>query len=234
MSVLTPDQLTPTAAQPAPEERSLTRLSAGFGVAFTVCQLSVMLLMAFLVLPNGGSPSDPALTRGQGVFDAETTYRVGNFVFMLAGGLLLGFLGVVRARLRTVDSSGVLATVALASGTLLALIWPLGGMLHDVALETARAGTDLRILAGWDAVAPYTLALSVLPRVFFVAAIALGLKRAGTGPWLVRMGLVILPLSLVGSAVTIVGELFPVLALSTLMYEVWVGAVAWHWLRARD
>jgi hypothetical protein len=25
---------------------------------------------------------------------------------------------------------------------------------------------------------------------------------------------------------------FPVLALSTIGYELWVGAVAWHWLRS--
>jgi hypothetical protein len=231
MSVFTPTPGTTTAP---PDDRGLTRISARFGIAFTACQLLVMVLMATLVLPHGGSPSDPALQRGHHVFDAQDAYRLGNFAFMLAGGLLLGFLGVVQARLRRVDGSGVLATVALASGTLLALIWPLGAMLHDVALETASVGTDLRILAGWDSVAPYTLAFSVLPRLFFVGAIVLGLQRAGTAPWLQRIGMVILPLSLVGSAVTLVGELFPLLALSTLVYEVWVGAVAWHWLRSAD
>ncbi len=232
MSVLDTDRVAPTT--PAADDRSLLRISAGFGLAFTICQLGVMVLMSTLVLPNAGSPSAPALQRGQGVLDAETAYRLGNFVFMLAGGLLLPFVGVVRARLREVDASGVLATVGVAAGTLLAVIWPLGAMLHDVALDTASAGADLRILAGWDAVAPYSLALSVLPRIFFVGAVVLGLQRAGSAPWLRRIGIVILPLSLVGSAVTVVGALFPLLALSTLLYEVWVGALAWHWLRGRS
>jgi hypothetical protein len=43
---------------------------------------------------------------------------------------------------------------------------------------------------------------------------------------------VLLPLSLVGSATLLSGALFPVLALSTLGYELWVGALAWHWLRS--
>ena len=227
-----------TITSPAPAETNvrdtsdLTRTSARFGVAFTICQLSVMVLMAILVLPHGGSPSDPALPRGQSVFDAETWYRWGNWVFMLAGTLLLGFLGAVHSQLRRVDASGVLATVAVAAGTLLTLIWPMGGMLHEVALEVANTGTDLRILAGWDSIAPYCLAFSVLPRVFFVGAIVLGLRRAGTAPWLQRIGLVLLPLSLVGSATPATGAVFPLLALSTLGYELWVGAVAWHWLRA--
>jgi hypothetical protein len=191
-----------------------------------------MVVMATVVLPHGGGPSESPLARGQGVFEAENLYRMGNFVFMLSGSLLLGFLGAVYTRLRRVDASGVLATVGVAAGTLLALIWPMGGFLHDVALDVAAGGTDLRILGGWDSVAPYSLAFSVLPRLFFVGAIVLGLRMAGEAPWLQRVGVVIVPVSLVGSAVSVTAAVFPLLALSTLAYELWVGAVAWHWLRS--
>ena len=210
---------------------ALARVSARFGIAFTACQLTVMVAMAVFVLPHAGSPSDPALERGHNVLDAESFYRAGNYVFMLAGMLLLGFLGVVHTRLRTADSTGVLATVGVAAGTLLAVVWPFAAVLHDVALDTATAGADVRILAGWDAVAPYSLAFAALPRLFFVGAIVLGLRISGSAPWLQRIGIVLLPVSLVGSATLLSGALFPVLALSTLGYELWVGAVAWHWLR---
>jgi hypothetical protein len=212
--------------------RRLERTSARFGVAFAVCQLLVMVAMTTLVLPHAGSPTDPALQRGERVLDAEALYRFGNYAFMLAGTLLLGFLGAVGVRLRRVDGSGVLATVAVASGALLSLIWPLGGLLHDVALETAVGGADVRILAGWDAVAPFSLAFSVLPRLFFIAAVVQALRLSGTGRWLQRVGVVLLPLSLVGSATLVSGAMFPVLAISTLGYELWVGALAWHWLRS--
>ena len=41
-------------------------------------------------------------------------------------------------------------------------------------------------------------------------------------------------LSVVGSATLVAGELFPLLALSSLGYELWVGVLAWHWLRDGD
>jgi hypothetical protein len=185
---------------PVASERALTRMSARFGLAFTACQLLVMIAMAVLVLPNVGAPGDPAAERGQAILDVETAYRVSNYAFMLAGTLLLGFLGAVHVRLRRVDPSGVLSTVAVAAGTMLALVWPLAGVLHDVAMGAAADGTDVRLLAGWDAIAPYSLAFSVLPRVFLVGAIVLGLRMAGTSPWLQRVGLVLVPMSLLGSA----------------------------------
>jgi hypothetical protein len=217
---------------PVVSELSLTRLSARFGLAFTACQLLVMIAMAVFVLPGVGAPGDPAAERGQAILDVETAYRVSNYAFMVAGTLLLGFLGAVHVRLRRVDPSGVLATVAVAAGTMLALVWPLAGVLHDVAMRTAADGTDVRLLAGWDAIAPYSLAFSVLPRLFLVGAIVLCLRMAGASPWLQRAGLLLLPLSLLGSATLLADAMFPLLALSTLGYELWVGAVAWHWLRS--
>src|SRR5215203_3460759 len=96
---------------------------------------------------------------------------------------------------REVDPSGVMSTVAVAAGTMLALVWPMAGVLHDVAIRAAADGTDVRLLAGWDSIAPYSLAFSVLPRLFFVGVIVLGLRAVGTSPWLQRTGLVLIPLS---------------------------------------
>jgi len=209
----------------------VTRMSTRFGLAFAICQVSVMIVMAIVVLPHGGSPDDPALERGQHVLDAIDLYRAGNYAFLLAGVLLLGFLGAVQARLRRVDTSGTLSTIAVGAGTLLAFVWPFAAVLHDVALDAGKDGADLRLLGAWDAVAPYSLAFSALPRVFLVGALVLGLRAAGTNPVLQRTGLVIVVLSLVGSATLVAGAVFPVLALSTLMYEVWIGVLAWRWLR---
>jgi hypothetical protein len=207
------------------------RLSTWFGVLFVGAQLLVMIAMAIFVLPNGGGPSEPPLSRGIKVHDHADAYRIGNYVFMVAGTLLLGFLGAIGHRLRRVDRTGVLATVAVAAGSVLAIIWPLGGLLHDVALEVADGGTDLRILGGWDAVAPFTLAFSVLPRLFLVGALVLGLRAAESPSWMVRAGVVVMVISLAGSALLVSGAMFPLLALGTLAYEVWLGLVAVHWLR---
>jgi hypothetical protein len=219
-----------TTAPPQPGV-DVARASTWFGVAFTTCQVAVMIAMAIFVLPKGGGPDTPALERGQRVLEAADRYTGGNYVFMVSGMLLLGFLGAVQLRLRRVDGTGVLATVAVAAGSLLALIWPLAGVLHDVALDVGRSGADPRLLGAWDSIAPYSLAFSTLPRVFFLGALALGLRAAGKAVWLQRTAVVIIVLSLVGSATVVSGALFPFLALSTLGYELWVGALAWHWLR---
>jgi len=225
------DTPTPTSRTAPSTGPDITRLSTWCGVAFTACQLTVMVFMAVLVLPHGGSPGDPALERGRNVLDAADAYRIGNYVFLVAGSLLLGFLGAVHVRLRRADSSGALAAVGVAAGTLLAVVWPFAAVLHDVALDTAQAGADVRILAGWDAVAPYSLAFSVLPRAFLVIALVLGLRLTGGPRWLQRSGVAIVAVSLVGSATLVSGAVFPVLALSTLAYELWIGLLAWHWLR---
>lgn len=224
---------TAAALTSAPDDagRSLARLSARFGIAFAACQVGVMIAMAALVLPRGGRPGMDPLEWGQRVLDAETAYRVGNYAFLLAGLLLVGFLGVVHERLRRADRSGVLAAVAVVGGTIVSFVWPFAAVLHDVAIEAASSGADPRILAGWDSIAPYSLAFSAVPRIFFVGAIVIGLRLSGTAPRLQRVGIALIPLFLIGSATLVGGAFFPVLALSTLAYEIWIGALAWHWLR---
>lgn len=210
----------------------ITRLSAGFGLVFAICQLAVMVAMTVFVLPKGGGVGESPAHWGNDVLDAQAWYRAGNYAFMLAGTLLTGFLGAVHVKLRRAESSGALAAIGVAAGALLALVWPYAAVLHDVALEAAASGSDVRILAGWDSIAPFSLAFSVLPRLFFVGAIVISLRLTAEAPWLQRIGIALLPVSLVGTATLVFGGLFPVLALSTLAYELWVGAVAWRWLRS--
>ncbi|MFC4782932.1 hypothetical protein ACT8ZV_00525 [Nocardioides sp. MAHUQ-72] len=224
------DTDTPRSGTPA-TGLDVTRISTWFGIAFTVCQLTVMVGMTIFVLPRGGRPGEDPAVWGHHVLDAADAYRIGNYVFMLAGVLLLGFLGAVHVRLRRADATGTLATVAVAAGTLLAFVWPYAAVLHDVALDAAEKGTDPRLLAGWDAIAPYSLTFSALPRIFLVLAVVLALRLVGDGPWLQRTGIAIVVVSALGTATTVSDVFFPPLALSSLAYELWIGALAWHWLR---
>lgn len=210
---------------------TLSRTSARFGLAFATCQIGVMVAMATLVLPKGGHPGLDPTEWGHRVMDADGYYRMGNYVFLLAGVLLLGFMGAVHERLRRVDTSGVLATVGVGAGVIVSFVWPYAAVIHDVVLEAGATGADPRLVAGWDSIAPFSLAFSAVPRIFFVGALVIGLRRAGTAPRLQRVGVALLPLFLVGSATLVTGAAFPVLALSSLAYELWVGALAWHWMR---
>ena len=81
---------------------------------------------------------------------------------------------------------------------------------------------------------PLRARVSALPRLFFVGAIALGLRATRSAPWLQRTAVVVLVLSLAGSATLVAGAVFPVLALGTLGFALWVGALAIHWLRERN
>ena len=120
------------------------RLSAGFGVAFALTQLATMVVMATTVLPLSGSPTDPVLQRSQRMLDAASTYRIANYIFILSGLIVLGFLGAVQTRLRRAEPTGTLATVAVAAGGLIAFVWPFAGVLHDLSLDVATAGGDLQ------------------------------------------------------------------------------------------
>ena len=64
-----------------------------------------------------------------------------------------------------------------------------------------------------------------------MTAVVLALRATGSAPWLQRAGVVVLVVSLVGSATLLNGGLFPVLAVSTFGFELWIGALARQWLR---
>jgi hypothetical protein len=183
-----------------------------------------------LVLPSAGPPDAGPLAKGKALLEHADLFTMGNYLLVLPSLLLVGFLGVVAARLRRADPSGTLAAVALAAGTLVALLWPLGAVLHDLALDTATAGVDVRVAAAWDAVGPYTLALSALFRTAFVVAVTAGLVGAPRS--LRRSGWAVAALSLLGSATLVADGAFAVLAVSTLAFDGWVAAVAWRWSRA--
>ena len=52
--------------QPRPDRGApLSRLSARFGIAFTACQLLVMIVMAVFVLPSVGSPATRRSSAGR-------------------------------------------------------------------------------------------------------------------------------------------------------------------------
>jgi hypothetical protein len=219
----------PLPLRPVLDPARLERTSARCGLGYAAGQLVMTVVFGVLVLPAAGPPDAGPLEKGKALLEHADLFTVGNYLLVLPSLLLVGFLGVVAARLRGADPSGTLAAVALAAGTLVALLWPLGAVLHDLALDTATAGVDVRVAAAWDAVGPYTLALSALFRTAFVVAVTVGLVGACS---LRRSGWAVAALSLLGSATLIADGAFAVLAVSTLAFDGWVAAVAWRWSRA--
>ena len=116
----------------------------------------------------------------------------------------------------------------------MALMWPLGAVISDLELDLAQAGGDAVTVSVLDAIAPYSLALSAFARAVFVMALSVPILRLGKG---LRMtgwsGLVVASLSLLGTTTLVFGAAFPILALSTLLFDVWLLVFCALWLRTQ-
>jgi hypothetical protein len=75
--------------------------------------------------------------------------------------------------------------------------------------------------------APLSLALSAFPRAVLLGATSLVLLDSRLSPrWIGWLGLVLAPLSLISTATLVIGELFPFLAIGTLIFAIWVLALS--------
>jgi hypothetical protein len=96
-------------------------------------------------------------------------------------------------------------------------------MITDIGITIAREGGDPATVWALDALAPFTLALSALPRaVLLIGTSALLLNTRCVPRPIGWLGLVAALLGLIGSATLIAAALFPLLALGSLLFEIWV------------
>jgi hypothetical protein len=109
---------------------------------------------------------------------------------------------------RAVAGGTTLAFLVVGAAAAMSMLWPLGGAVSSIALLMAQGGGDPVAMASLDAIAPYTLALSAVPRCVMIAA-----------------------LSLAGSALLADHRFFPLLALGTLLFMAWMVVVSISLLR---
>ena len=193
---------------------------------FVALQLFGFGLFATTVFPHFAPVGAPALERAAGYVAAATPLRIGNFVLMLPAPFFLLFIAGLAVRLRRAgdqNDSDVMIAAAALSGSAMSLVWPLAGVISTIALDIAVGGGDAATVSGLDAIAPYSLALSALPRAMFLTATSTVLLERSIGPrWVAWGGIALAALALVGSATLIFASLFPLLALSTLAFELWL------------
>lgn len=150
------------------------------------------------------------------------------FVVLFFGGLF----GVLR---RAEGGSGSLAAAVFAAGLAIALITPLATMIEDHLLsEFAENGVDPAATQAVDGIAPLSLALSGFPQaVVLGGTAALLLSRRFAPRWLGWVGLALGVLVLIGTGTLVVGpSLFPITALGTLLFWVWILALSVALLRS--
>ncbi len=203
------------------------RLGFASGVIFSLLQFGVMGYFITLVFPQMGPPEAVelhlAFYRNQG-----EVLRLGNYLLMLPMPFFLLFLGGLFGLLRRMEgSSGPLAVSAITSGTIVAVLWPLSAVLNNVGIDIAQAGGDRATVTALDAIGPYTLALSALPRAVLLVAVSAGLIYGRFKPgWISWAGLALAMITLAGSATLVTRQIFPVLALGTMLFELWIVALS--------
>ncbi|HEX7794487.1 MAG TPA: hypothetical protein VF456_09065 [Vicinamibacterales bacterium] len=210
------------------------RLSMMSGILYALAQLGAFVFFAIAILPRFAPVDAAPLVRAAAVKELGETLRVANFLLMLPIPFFLFFVGGAFSLLRKLEGgSDVLAATALAAGSAMALMWPLGAVISDLELDLAQAGGDAITVSVLDAIAPYSLALSAFARVVFVTALSVPIlklgKRLSLTAW---TGIVIGILSLVGTTTLVFAAAFPVLALSTLLFDVWLLVFCVVWLRS--
>jgi hypothetical protein len=209
------------------------RFGLACGAAFAVLQLVVLVVITMSVLSRVPGPTASALERTAAFTEHGDALRLGNYLFLLPVPLLLFFAAAAAEFLFRMKKTGLLLPLLIvASASAMAMLWPLGGAISTIALLIARAGGEAAVVSSLDAIAPYTLALSAVPRSVMIAAISLGIATPPGGrPALARAGFGIALLSFIGAAVLADDRLFPVLALSTLLFLMWTILVSATMLR---
>jgi len=205
------------------------------GILFVALQLGAFGYFVTSVFPRFAPIAAPAVERATAVAKLGGTLRLGNYLLAFPAPFFLVLLGGLFGVVRRLPKGGdAAAIVVVAAGAAMALMWPLGGIISDIELDLALAGGDPATVSSLDAIAPYTLALSAFGRAVFMGAASLALfGLPGAARWTAGSGLVIAALSLIGTATLVVAAAFPVLALSSLLFDVWLLALCIVLLRMR-
>jgi hypothetical protein len=210
------------------------RLGLSSGIAYALVQAAVLLFLGVAVIPNVPPPGESAAARAAAYVTHGDALQLGNYAMLLPVPFLLVFGAAAAVFLmRRRGAGALLPLVILISCATMAPLWPLGGAISTIALNIARAGGDPIVVSSLDAIAPYTLAVSAAPRALLVAALGVASAAARVRPrWLCLAGIPIAGLSIIGSGVMVADWLFPVLALSTLLFLVWTAAIAAAMMRS--
>ncbi|MBK8899766.1 MAG: hypothetical protein IPM53_01160 [Anaerolineaceae bacterium] len=201
---------------------NLERMAFISGILFGLMQFGALLYFIILVFPQMGPP-DAAAQHVAYYTEHGMTLKLGNYLMTLPMPFFLLFLGGLSDVLGRSEGGGTLATAAVASGIIVAFLWPLSAVLNHIGIDIAQAGGDTASVVALDAIGVYMLALSTLPRAILLAAASVGLLYSRSVPGLMCwMGLALAVISLVGSATLVARQLFPMLALGTILFEVWV------------
>lgn len=204
-------------------------LALASGIVFAVLQITAIVFALVFFLSQLPAVGAPVAEWAEALAQIPTmTVRVTDYLLLLPVPFFLLFLGGLFGVLRRAEGgSGTLAVSALGAGIAMAMTWPMGILVAGLSSGIVADGGDLATAWALDGMAPLSLALSAFPRTVLLAATSLLLLDSRLVPrWMGLLGLVLAVASLIGTGMLLLPDMFPVLALVTLIFELWILALS--------
>lgn len=221
--------ITPITEQPTFTERLL--LSSGIVAA--LLYIAMYVLLAGFILPNSPATDAPDALRAAAYAQLSQSmlYAVISVLIQLQMPFLLLFFGGLHSVLHRTEAA--LANTIFATGMAVALITPLIEFIErHLLLNMAAAGVDPRIVVQFDGFTPMSFGLSALPQAIVLAGVAVLIFNQRFAPrWIGWTGIGLAVFSLAAGAMLLFPQLFPVAALSTILFRLWVLALSCALLR---
>ena len=224
---------TDTHTLPADRPLAWERPALTGGIMYAIGQIVAVAYFITVLAPHL-PPLDAPLTE-QGAF--YSAYARENalvaYLSVLPVPFFLVFLGGLFGVLRRLEHGvGVLTATAIGAGLAMAMVWPIGIVVADAGQGMASAGLDPAAVMAFDGTAQLALALSAFPRAVLLVATSVGLLSSRALPrWLGWSGCGLALVALAATTTLLDANLYPVLAIASLLSDIWVGLVGGILLR---
>ena len=210
------------------------RLALASGILFVAVQIATVAFnVAFFLTthpPMDASPQETA----RGFAEHATMVEIGTYLYVLHLPFWLLFLGGLFGVLRRAEGgSGALSVSTFGAGVAMVVIASMGALVSSLTPTIGQLGGDAATVKAIDAMTPLALALSAFPRAVLLGATSVVLLEGRIAPrWIGWAGLALGAISLVSTGTLLAPALFPLLALGTLLFVVWVAALTVALLRS--
>lgn len=207
------------------------------GILFAVVAIFGAAFAMLFIFPEMASLDASAAERAAFSFEHGTRMLVNTYFLMLQMPFLIVFVAGLFVILRRAEGGGgVLSLTAFGAGLVMSAILYMGWMIAGIiTIFLADEGASAETIVALDGLAPMSLALSAFPRAILLAAIsAIVLERQLAPRWIGIAGVALAAIHLAGTGTLIVADLFPVLAIGSLLFTVWVFALAVSLLRRTE
>lgn len=200
------------------------------GILFVAVQLATVAFnVAFFLTthpPMDASPQETA----RGFAEHASMVEICTYLYVLQLPFLLLFFGVLR---RAEGGSGALSVSVIGAGVAMVVIVSMGALISALTPTIGQLGGDPATVKAVDGMTPLALALSAFPRAVLLGATSVVLLESRIAPrWIGWTGLVLGLISLLSTGTLLTPALFPLLAIGTLLFVVWVAALTIALLRS--